>query len=75
MGRQGARFARRRSRFHPLTPHLAQKQLSRGFNASLRLPRWTIVIAQVAGARARLWRVGTADCTPPMMDKPLDKGV
>lgn len=33
MGRQGGRFARRRSRLHPLTPHLAQEQLSGGFKA------------------------------------------
>jgi len=34
MGRQGARFARRRSRLHPLTPQLAQTQSSGGFKAS-----------------------------------------
>jgi hypothetical protein len=31
LGRQGARFARRRSRFHPLTPHLARSNLSTAF--------------------------------------------
>ncbi len=34
MGSQGGRFARRRSRLHPLTPQLAQRQLSGGFKAS-----------------------------------------
>ena len=34
MGRQEARFARRRSRFHPLTPHLAQEESRYGFKAS-----------------------------------------
>ena len=30
---------------------------------------------KIRGQGARLWRVGGADCTPRMMDKPLDKGV
>jgi hypothetical protein len=34
MGCQGARFARRRSRLHPLTSHLAQEELSGGFKVS-----------------------------------------
>jgi hypothetical protein len=34
MGCQGARFARRRSRLHPLTPQLAQEELSGGFKVS-----------------------------------------
>jgi hypothetical protein len=34
MGRQEARFARRRSRFHLLTPQLTQKELSGGFKVS-----------------------------------------
>ena len=38
MGCQEARFACRRSRFHLLTPHLAQKELSGGFKASEARP-------------------------------------
>jgi hypothetical protein len=46
----------------------------RPYFASLEAVR-QLFLCWMRGQGARLWRVGEADFTPRMMDKPLDKGV